>query len=527
MTIGKKLAVAYGAMLLIMIGLGWSSLSAISGLSERFDDAANVAARKIVLSDQVNTATSDMLALQRGTLLYFVDKSAERARSEAESFRQKADAASKALAEMRPLLVTEEGRRLVDSLKADLSAWSQSFEEMRRMAEAGDAAGALGFGTAKTTPLYESTTKAATRLTDIQRERLESDKTAANDEKNRANWIGMLLFAIGGATGIGGLGLVRQINNALRQIAGEMSEGAAQVAGAAAQVSSASQSLAQGASEQAARLEETSSSAEEISSMTRKNAENSQSAAQLMVQTAEQVAQANRKLDQMLTSMDEINASSDKISKIIRVIDEIAFQTNILALNAAVEAARAGEAGMGFAVVADEVRNLAQRCAQAARDTAALIEESIAKTTEGSARLDQVTEAIGFITTTATKVRTLVDEVNLGSKEQSHGIEQVARAVSQMEQVTQRTAANAEEGASAGEELTAQSDALRVLVERLGMMVGGEAGRSAVTRERMRGERASESVAGGSTFATVQRSSYGATAPKASSIPLEDEFQTF
>jgi methyl-accepting chemotaxis protein len=224
--------------------------------------------------------------------------------------------------------------------------------------------------------------------------------------------------------------------------------------------------------------------------------------------------------------MKEINGSSDRISKIIRVIDEIAFQTNILALNAAVEAARAGEAGMGFAVVADEVRNLAQRCAQAARDTAALIEESIAKTTEGSIRLDQVTEAIGFITTTATKVRTLVDEVNLGSKEQSHGIEQVARAVSQMEQVTQRTAASAEEGASAGEQLTAQSHALRTLVERLGTMVGGDAGRSTIALERSTGERRSESVARSSVHGG-KLAEYGATGCNASSIPLEDEFQKF
>ena len=144
------------------------------------------------------------------------------------------------------------------------------------------------------------------------------------------------------------------------------------------------------------------------------------------------------------------HASSDKISKIIKTIDEIAFQTNILALNAAVEAARAGEAGMGFAVVADEVRNLAQRCAQAAKDTAGLIEESIAKSNDGKPKLDQVAKAIAAITEDSGKVKTLVDEVSLGSQEQARGLEQISKAIAQMEQVTQKTAASAEERSAAG-----------------------------------------------------------------------------
>jgi methyl-accepting chemotaxis protein/methyl-accepting chemotaxis protein-1 (serine sensor receptor) len=155
------------------------------------------------------------------------------------------------------------------------------------------------------------------------------------------------------------------------------------------------------------------------------------------------------------------------------VIDEIAFQTNILALNAAVEAARAGEAGMGFAVVADEVRNLAQRCAQAAKDTAALIEESIVKSNDGKNKVDQVAVAIRAITEESAKVKTLVDEVSLGSQEQTRGIEQVAKALTQMEQVTQQSAANAEESAAAAEELTAQASTLMEVVHQLSSMVGG------------------------------------------------------
>ena len=175
----------------------------------------------------------------------------------------------------------------------------------------------------------------------------------------------------------------------------------------------------------------------------------------------------------MLGSMNSINESSAKISKIIKVIDEIAFQTNILALNAAVEAARAGNAGMGFAVVADEVRNLAQRSAQAAKDTAELIEDSIQRSTEGSSKLNEVADAIRKITGNAESVRTLVTEVSLGSQEQARGIDQIAKAITQMEQVTQQVAANAEESAASSEELSSQAESLDRVVARLTSMVGG------------------------------------------------------
>ncbi|MEP7304129.1 MAG: methyl-accepting chemotaxis protein, partial [Acidobacteriota bacterium] len=220
-------------------------------------------------------------------------------------------------------------------------------------------------------------------------------------------------------------------------------------------------------------LEETSASMEEMASMTRQNADNATQAAMQVADMARQVTESNDALSQMIGSMAAIKDSSNRVAKIIKTIDEIAFQTNILALNAAVEAARAGEAGKGFAVVADEVRSLAQRSSQAAKDTAGLIEESIRRSQEGAQRVQKVAVAIGAITDGVAKVKGIVDEVREASQQQSQGIEQVAQALAQMEKVTQTTAATAEESAAASEELNAQAETTMAEVAGLEAMVIG------------------------------------------------------
>ena len=314
----------------------------------------------------------------------------------------------------------------------------------------------------------------AGELLRLAHDAIEKESRAAEDEYQTSRSILIALMFAGMIAALVSLLTARSVTRVFRRIAAEMFEGTWQVAAASTQVAASSQSLAQGTSEQAATLEQTSSATSEITAVIRKNAENTRSVAGLTADTALQVFEANRSLEEMVGSMKEIDASSDKISKIIRVIDEIAFQTNILALNAAVEAARAGEAGMGFAVVADEVRNLAHRSAQAAKDTAALIAESIAKSNEGSRKLDLVARSIQQVTASAAKVKTLVDEIEAGSQEQARGIDQIATAMGQMDHVTQRSAANAEQSAAASEELATQARGLFTFVERLRTLVGGE-----------------------------------------------------
>ena len=247
---------------------------------------------------------------------------------------------------------------------------------------------------------------------------------------------------------------VRRALNALADTLGEVSQS---LHASANQVSCASQSLAEGASEQAASLEETSASLEEMSSMTKRNAENAQNANHLAKQARGAADKGVGDMELMNTAMGAIKNSSDDIAKIIKTIDEIAFQTNILALNAAVEAARAGEAGMGFAVVAEEVRSLAQRSAQAAKETATKIEGAISKTAQGVEISNKVAQTLNEIVTKARQVDELAAEVANASKEQTQGITQINLAVGQMDKVTQSNAASAEESSAAAQELNSQA----------------------------------------------------------------------
>jgi methyl-accepting chemotaxis protein/methyl-accepting chemotaxis protein-1 (serine sensor receptor) len=473
MKVSTKLYSTVGALALIGILVASGGIWCVRMLGNELAVATDKTAVKLDLVNAARARSWEMVAALRGVFVFASLKHQQELESSTRRWEASYKRINEQIREIRPLLVSEQGKRDLARFESGLSEFQKVAVDYVRLCRERDFERIAGLSP----KIVEFTTLADETLNSLknqQRAVLKESQTRAESLRSQSLMVNLSLSMV--LLGIATLAalVVRSVNRTLVTAVTELSRGADQVAVAASQVSASSHSLAQGSSEQAASLEETSASSEEINSMARSNSENSDAAANLVSSSQQKFVDTNHSLEQTVAAMGEINEQSGKISKIIKTIDEIAFQTNILALNAAVEAARAGEAGMGFAVVADEVRNLAQRCAQAAKDTAELIEESIARSDDGKAKVDQVALAIRAITVESGKVKTLVDEVNLGSKEQARGIEQIGRAITQMEQVTQRTAANAEESASAAEELNAQSRALKAVVSRLSAMVGGE-----------------------------------------------------
>ena len=467
--VGRKFGLTGGLLILSTITLGVVSLWGLHRIHTRVDVLAGDGLDGVSTSSKAESALLELDG-QVLKLINATDANDKAALENQIAALQRELAAS--LTEVESSIASEDERVILSKARPAIETYNRLLIQVLPIIRAGKNSEAYAKYLQESASFAEA--RSSIRAETEFNRRLGKTEAAAVESTaawaRSATWLVLILCVLCGSGAL--FSIVRSINRVLLKTVTELGVGAEEVASASAQVATSSQSLAQGSSEQAASLEETSASAEEITSMTRKNAENSQTAAAVMAEVDRQVREGNRTLEQMENSMQEIKNSSEKISRIIKVIDEIAFQTNILALNAAVEAARAGEAGMGFAVVADEVRNLAQRSAQAAKDTAALIEESVAVSCQGTSKLREVSGVIHSITESSSKVKTLVDEVNLGSQEQARGIEQISKAVAHMDAVTQSTAASAEQSASASQELSAQAQAMRQVVAQLRALAG-------------------------------------------------------
>jgi methyl-accepting chemotaxis protein len=475
LTIGKKLFLGTGELVLFTFALGVVAIVCINDISGRLHSVVDSSVRKQTISTSLSGDIAELIGITRAMVIRGMVKDDEAQEKNVREFDALTLHIAATLDAMSSMNLRPESRQNLHEIQETMASIVPAKEAILSAYKAGDVTGALSVLDDTVLPAQQKMDLSIKNMLDVQNADLALDTKAAAAAALAARSISvvLLLFTLLVAAVVGLV--VRQTNQILHSSVIDLADSSDQIAAAASQVSSSSQSLAQGSSEQAATIEETSSASIEINSMAQRNTENSRQTAEIVTQSAAGVERANNSLSEMVVAMEGISSSSSKISKIIKVIDEIAFQTNILALNAAVEAARAGEAGMGFAVVADEVRSLAQRCAQAAKDTTDLIEDSIQKSDGGRVKVDQVALAIREITGQSSQIKTLVDEINLGSIEQSRGIDQISNSIAQMEKVTQSSAANAEETAAAAEELSAQARSMKDIVARLRSMVQSDA----------------------------------------------------
>jgi len=471
------------AFLGITLGYVFLALLVIALGTTSFQLSKTGRARSDELSQRLLPALETLAGLQEATLKYNLanleyvtgrdEETQARKLAQAAGHRKDLDARA---AQLAVLLDSAEMGALRGRVIAALKTYDESIARLQKSLKASEFDEAMKILDGDVARNYTAIEGALTALSRSVFELSNTNGLATQAILDRNVRITLQLSAVIAALALLGVGLVQWlsilINRQLGAISGALSQVADDVSIKATGFTTTSGRLADGASQQAASIEETSASLEEITSMTRRNAEAADNAKQIAGRTRASVDHGTAGMQRMTTAMDGIKTSSGEIAKIIKTIDEIAFQTNILALNAAVEAARAGEAGAGFAVVAEEVRALAQRSATAARETAAKIEVALEKSSEGAATSVEVAGMLAEIVGQVRTMDTIVVEIAKASVEQSQGLEQITKAMSEMDRVTQANAATAEESASVAHELSTQSAQLGVAVQQLNAFSG-------------------------------------------------------
>ena len=479
-TISRRITIGFAVLLALTAAVGLFALRQIDGLREDIEGFnTNTLPSVIALGECSSLVRDNLLAALQFTM---ADSDAKRGDLQQRIVANRAET-DRLFESYDKLISDDEDRRLFEEVKRHREDFRNGMIELAKLPPGPEQQKAL---MQHVLPAYERALVALGASITYNHKIGNADAAEAQKSAERA--IRLILVALAVAllvAAVLGWNISTSSTRLLRLVANQLSTGASQTASAAKQVATSSQSLSQGSSEQAASVEETSASLEEMSSMVKLTSENAQKA-KLLASEAHAVAQAGSvTMVEMTEAMAAIDASSAEVAKIVKNIDEIAFQTNILALNAAVEAARAGEAGAGFAVVADEVRSLAQRSAAAARETAEKIEAAIANSRNGSRCSTRVGENLRQIADKVSSTDALVGDIADSAKEQSQGIQQIHQGIAEVDKVTQSNSASAEESASAAEQLHTQAGALREIVDRLQQLIGGTSvgpGKTAVPR---------------------------------------------
>ena len=468
----RKLLYNVSALAVTVVVLGVTGLISVQRLGTQLDEAANLTSRKLILFGTFKGNVLEFRLVLQKCMYNSAVKNVAEFEADAAKFGERVAQAQQDAEQIRPLLVTEKGKKVIEALALGVTEYGDAGRRAIALLKDGKSAEAERLMTDIVTPNGEKIVKQINDFVAIQDNYVRNASVESASSVARQKWILEFLLATGLAASTLVLVVLGGLNRKLQQMAEQLARGAEQVSSAARQVAATSQNIAQGATEQAAATEEVSSAIEEISAMTRQNVESGQESARLMASAQTTGALVRNAMEGTATAVGQIHEANGQIGRILHSIDEISFQTNILALNAAVEAARAGEAGAGFAVVADEVRNLAQRCAQAAQETSEFVERNRASADAATAHVVVVRETWQQSGAIRDRVKQLSDEVANGSQEQDRGVQEIARAISQMNGVTQQSAAQAEEIAAASQQLSGQASVLASASGQLESMLG-------------------------------------------------------